>query len=137
MSDAHTRREAKAASDMEWMEAILRGPLGNSAIFEEWCAQAQAIRGWSRPTFKRRLKEFKARHPELEGGGWRGDPYSLPTEATGAMAMVERMGLAFQRRISKAKLGVEPGRSASLRFRDSGSQRSKDLTEQALRHLKE
>ena len=44
------------------------------------------IKGWSRPTFKRRLRGFKQRHPELTGARWRGDPYSLPTQPTAAMA---------------------------------------------------
>jgi hypothetical protein len=84
-------REAKADDDMEWMEAILRGPLRNSATHGEWRTQAHAIKGWSRATFKRRLKGFKKRHPELTGGKWQGDPYSLPIQPTGAMAMVEQM----------------------------------------------
>ena len=65
--------------------------LGNSAVFEEWCAQAHAIRGWSRATFKRRLQGFKKRRPELAGGRFTGDPYTLPVQPTEAMAMVERM----------------------------------------------
>jgi hypothetical protein len=130
MSDAHTRLEAKAASDMEWMEAILRGPLGNSATFEEWCAQVQAIRGWSRATFKRRLQVFKRWHPELGGGGWYGNPYSLPTEASGAMAMVERMA---QGRLASANVRM---RLSEPREWNPGSIRLR-LAEQALRQLKE
>jgi hypothetical protein len=86
---AGLRKEAKADDDMEWMEAILR--LGNSATHVEWRTQTHAIKGWSRPTFKRRLKSFKKRHPELAGGRWRGDPYSLSTQPTEAMA--ERVAL--------------------------------------------
>jgi hypothetical protein len=96
----------KAAADAEWMEAMLRGPLGNSAVFEEWCAQAHTIRGWSRATFKRRLQGFKKRRPELTGGRFRGDPYSLSTPSTGAMAMVERM--------ASLRSGLTPARLASL-----------------------
>jgi hypothetical protein len=128
MTDVRTRREAKAAADMEWMEAILRGSLGNSATHVEWRTQVQAIRGWSRATFKRRLREFKARHPELEGGEWRGDPYWLPIEATGAMAMIERMA------------GLTPGRFAYLASLQRTSlevpKGSLGLREQALRQLK-
>ena len=83
------RKKAKADDDTEWMEAILR--LGNSATHVEWRSQMRAIKGWSRPTFKRRLKSFKKRHPELMGGRWQGDPYSLSTQPTKAMA--ERVAL--------------------------------------------
>jgi hypothetical protein len=133
MTDAQTRREAKAASDMEWMEAILRGPLGNSAIFEEWCAQVKAIKGWSRATFKRRLREFKAARPELKGGRWTGDPYSLATQATAAMAIVERMASG---RLASANVRVElmKPRNEPTPEAHTGPRR---LTEQALRHLKE
>ena len=81
-----TVRKNKAAEEDRLMEAILRGPLGNSATHGEWRTQMHAIKGWSRPTFKRRLKGFKQRHPELTGARWRGDPYSLPTQPTAAMA---------------------------------------------------
>jgi len=40
----HAARKAKADDDMEWMEAILRGPLGNSATHVEWRTQMHAIR---------------------------------------------------------------------------------------------
>jgi hypothetical protein len=79
-------KKGKAAEEDRLMEATLRGPLGNSATHEEWRTQMHAIKGWSRPTFKRRLKGFKQRHPELTGARWRGDPYSLPTQPTAAMA---------------------------------------------------
>jgi hypothetical protein len=79
-------REGKAAEEDRLMEAGLRGPLGNSATYETWRSQMHAIKGWSRPTFKRRLKGFKQRHPELTGARWQGDPYSLPTPPTAAMA---------------------------------------------------
>jgi hypothetical protein len=83
------RKKAKADDDMEWMEAILR--LGNSATHVEWRTQMHAIKGWSRPTFKRRLRDFKKRHPELTGGRWQSDPYSLSTQP--AEAMAERVAL--------------------------------------------
>ena len=90
MSDDELKRamakKGKAAEEDRLMEATLRGPLGNSATHEVWCSQMHAIKGWSRPTFKRRLKGFKQRHPELTGARWRGDPYSLPTQPTAAMA---------------------------------------------------
>jgi hypothetical protein len=81
-----TVRKNKAAEEDRLMEAILRGPLGNSATHGEWRTQMHAIKGWSRPTFKRRLKGFKQRHPELTGARWQGDPYSLPTQPTAAIA---------------------------------------------------
>jgi hypothetical protein len=123
----------KAAADAEWMEAMLRGPLGNSAVFEEWCAQAHAIRGWSRATFKRRLQGFKKRRPELTGGRFQGDPYLLPTQPTGVMAIVERM-----------RTGPTPGRLTALqranlvesgREPEAGSA-GLSLIEQALHHAR-
>ena len=77
-------KKGKADDDMEWMEAVLR--LGDSPTHVEWRTQMHAIKGWSRATFKRRLKDFKRRYPELAGGRWWGDPYSLPTHPTAAMA---------------------------------------------------
>jgi hypothetical protein len=79
-------RKGKADEEDRLMEASLRGPLENSATYEKWFTQMRAIKGWSRPTFKRRLKGFKQRHPELTGARWQGDPYSLPTQPTAAMA---------------------------------------------------
>jgi hypothetical protein len=84
-----TAKKNKADDDMDWMEAVLR--LGDSQTHVEWRSQMHAIKGWSRPTFKRRLKSFKKRHPELAGGRWQGDPYSLLTQPTRAMA--ERVAL--------------------------------------------
>ena len=81
----HAARKAKADDDMEWMEAILRGPLGNSATHVEWRTQMHAIKGWARSTFSLKLGEFKKRHPELTGGRWQSDPYSLSTQPTAAM----------------------------------------------------
>jgi hypothetical protein len=90
MSDDEIKRamakKGKAAEEDRLMEATLRGPLGNSATHAEWRSQMRAIKGWSRPTFKRRLQGFKQRHPELTGARWWGDPYSLPTQPTAAMA---------------------------------------------------
>jgi hypothetical protein len=79
-------KKGKAAEEDRLMEATLRGPLGNSATYEAWFTQMHAIKGWSRPTFKRRLRGFKQRHPELTGARWQGDPDSLPTQPTEAMA---------------------------------------------------
>jgi hypothetical protein len=75
---------AKAADDQVWMEAVLR--LGNGATFEQWCAQMHAVKGWPRQTFKRRLAGFKQQRPDLAGGRWLGDPYTLPTSPTAAVA---------------------------------------------------
>jgi hypothetical protein len=107
---------AKTVDDMEWMEAILRGPLGNNARFKEWCAQAHAIRGWSRATFKRRLRVFKKRRPDLTGGRWVGDPYSLLTQSAGAMTMVERM--------TSLSAGLTSGRLAFLQREVLGERES-------------
>jgi hypothetical protein len=79
-----TAKKNKADDDMAWMEAVLR--LGDSPTHVEWRTQMHAIKGWSRATFKRRLKDFKRGYPELTGGRWWGDPYSLPTHPTAAMA---------------------------------------------------
>ena len=90
MSDDEIKRamakKGKAAEEDRLMEATLRGPLENSATHAEWRSQMRAIKGWSRATFKRRLQGFKQRHPELTGARWWGDPYSLPTQPTAAMA---------------------------------------------------
>jgi hypothetical protein len=97
--------------------------LGNSATFVEWLAQMHTIKGWSRPTFKRRLKGFKQRHPELTGARWQGDPYSLPTPPTAAMADLVaslRVWLSPSRPVSP----IEPTRIraqvGSAGFGDSG-----------------
>jgi hypothetical protein len=79
-------KEAKADAEMELMEAVLRGPLGNSGTNGRWRAQMEAVAGWSEATFNRMLTEFKRRHPELAGGQWQGDPYSLPTQPDEAVA---------------------------------------------------
>jgi hypothetical protein len=90
MSDDELKRaiakKGKAAEEDRLMEATLRGPLENSATHVAWRDAMYAIKRWSGPTFKRRLRGFKQRHPELTGARWRGDPYSLPTQPTAAMA---------------------------------------------------
>jgi hypothetical protein len=78
-------RKGKADEEDRLMEAILRGPLGNSATHAEWRTQMHAIKGWARSTFNLKLGEFKKRHPELTGGRWQSDPYSLSTQPTAAM----------------------------------------------------
>ena len=88
MSDreAWRRQQAKAAKadeDMEWMEAVLR--LRDSPTHVEWRTQMHAIKGWARSTFNLKLAAFKRRHPELTGGRWQSDPYSLSTQPTAAM----------------------------------------------------
>jgi hypothetical protein len=98
-----------------------------------------AIKGWSRPTFKRRLKGFKQRHPELTGVRWRGDPYSLPTQPTAAMAelvaslrtwLAPRAG-SFSAQEVKL-VGSEPGwgQTGSVGLRDL------DLIAKAKAHVK-
>ena len=44
-----------------------------------------AIKGWARSTFNLKLVEFKKRHPELAGGRWQSDPYSLSTQPAATM----------------------------------------------------
>jgi hypothetical protein len=135
--EAWRRQQAKAAKaeeDMEWMEAVLR--VGNNATYEAWYTQLRAIKGWSRPTFKRRLRSFKKWHPELTGGRWQGDPYSLPTPPTAAMT--ERVALLrtwltpSRHFISSQDVRlVEPGpirgQAGPARFREVGSARLRDL----------
>jgi hypothetical protein len=78
------------------MKDVLLG-LGNSATSTQWRNTIQSVtakdgrKGWSDATFDRRLKEFKKRHPELTGGRFQGDPYSLGVvQPTGATAEVLR-----------------------------------------------
>ena len=78
-------KKGKADEEDGLMEATLRGPLRNSAAHGEWLALMCAIKGWARSTFNLKLVEFKKRHPELAGGRWQSDPYSLPTPPTAAM----------------------------------------------------
>jgi hypothetical protein len=78
-------KKGKAAEEDRLMEASLRGPLRNSAAHGEWLALMCAIKGWARSTFNLKLAEFKRRHPELAGGRWQSDPYSLSTQPTAAM----------------------------------------------------
>jgi hypothetical protein len=89
MSDDELKRamakKGKAAEEDRLMEATLRGPLRNSAAHGEWLALMCAIKGWARSTFNLKLGEFKRRHPELTGGRWQSDPYSLSTQPTEAM----------------------------------------------------
>jgi hypothetical protein len=129
-------KRAKADDDIDWMEAILR--LGNSATHVEWRSQMHAIKGWSRPTFKRRLKGFKQRHPELMGGRWQGDPYSLPTQPTEAMA--ERVALLrawFNPRGTFASRTVRPVEPEPIRAQaGSAGLRDLDLITKARAHVK-
>ena len=78
-------KQGKAAEEDRLMEATLRGPLRNSATHGEWLTLMCAIKGWARSTFNLKLVEFKKRHPELVGGRWQSDPYSLSTQPTAAM----------------------------------------------------
>ena len=132
-------KKGKAAEEDRLMEATLRGPLENSATHAEWRSQMHAIKGWSRPTFKRRLKGFKQRHPELTGARWRGDPYSLPTQPTAAMAdLVASLRTWLSPRASsfsaqEVKLSpIEPGggHTGSVGLRDL------DLIAKARAHVK-
>jgi hypothetical protein len=140
MSDDELRRAAakrgKAAEEDRLMEASLRGPLENSATYATWFAQMHAIKGWSHPTFKRRLRGFKQRHPELVGGRWWGDPYSLPTQPTAVMAELVaslRVWLGPRARVFSATGPVEPGvvyQTGSAGLRDL------DLIAKAKAHIK-
>jgi hypothetical protein len=77
-------KKGKAAEEDRLMEAVLRG-LGNSATHGEWLTQMKAIKRWARSTFNVKLAAFKKQHPELTGGRWQSDPYSLSTQPTEAM----------------------------------------------------
>ena len=77
-------KKDKADAEDRLMEAALR-VMGNSATHGEWLAQMKTIKGWARSTFNAKLAEFKKRHPELTGGRWQSDPYSLSTQPTAAM----------------------------------------------------
>ena len=77
-------KKGKAAEEDRLMEAVLRG-MGNSSTHGEWLTLMKAIKGWARSTFNLKLGEFKKLHPELTGGRWRSDPYSLSTQPTEAM----------------------------------------------------
>jgi hypothetical protein len=99
MSDDEIKRamakQGKAAEEDRLMEATLRGPLRNSAAHGEWLALMCAIKGWARSTFNLKLAAFKKRHPELTGGRWQSDPYSLSTQPTAAMMeLVANINLA-------------------------------------------
>jgi hypothetical protein len=77
-------RKDKADEEDRLMEAVLRC-MGNSATHGAWLVQMKTIKGWARSTFNAKLVEFKKRHPELAGGRWQSDPYSLSTQPTAAM----------------------------------------------------
>ena len=77
-------KKGKAAEEDRLMEAVLRG-MGNSSTHGEWLTLMKAIKGWARSTFNLKLGEFKKLHPELTGGRWQSDPYSLSTQPTAAM----------------------------------------------------
>jgi hypothetical protein len=103
-------KRGKAAEDDRLMEATLRGPLENSATYEVWFVQMKAIKGWSRSTFKRRLKGFKQRHPELTGARWQDDPYSLPTQPSAAMA---DLVASLRTWLAPLSASFSPGRNVS------------------------
>jgi hypothetical protein len=142
MSDDEIKRaiakKGKAAEEDRLMEVVLRGPLENSATHVEWRTHVHAIKGWSRPTFKRRLQGFKKRHPELTGGRWWGDPYSLPTQPTAAMAewaaslraWLSSRGTFLSRTV---KLAAESGVETQI---GSGGLRDLDLITKARAHVK-
>jgi hypothetical protein len=79
-----TAKKGKADEEDRLMEAVLRG-MGNSAAHGVWLAQMKTIKRWARSTFNLKLAAFKKRHPELTGGRWQSDPYSLSTQPTAAM----------------------------------------------------
>ena len=77
-------REDRRDEEDELMEVGLR-VMGNGATSGEWRTWMREVAGWGNTTFDDRLKEFKRRHPELTGGRWQSDPYSLSTQPTAAM----------------------------------------------------
>ena len=121
MSDGELKRamakQGKAAEEDRLMEAALRGPLGNSATHVEWRTQMHAIKGWARSTFSLKLGEFKKRHPELTGGRWQSDPYSLSTQPTAAvMELVASFSLTRPdlNALRKPKVRSSPSQSDEL-----------------------
>jgi hypothetical protein len=121
MSDDELRRamakKGKAAEEDRLMEASLRGPLRNSAPHGEWLALMKMVKGWARSTFNLKLAEFKRRHPELIGGRWQSDPYSLSTQPTAAMMeLVASLSLNWPdlTPLRKAKVQSSPRQSDEL-----------------------
>jgi hypothetical protein len=132
-------KRGKAAEDDRLMEATLRGPLENSAPYGEWRAQMRAIKGWSDSSFKRRLRGFKQRHPELTGARWWGDPYSLPTAPTAAMAELVaslRTWLGPRARSFSHVNPIEPESEPGGGQTGSGRARDLDLIAKARAHVK-
>jgi hypothetical protein len=156
---------AKLDKDMELMETVLHS-MGNSATSTAWRTSLQSItskngkEGWSDATFKRKLKEFKERHPELTGGQSQGDPYSLGIQPI--VAVAERMrelgeaaptltptGLmvtpvkggepsepSLNEGSSRLKLGSEPGEPGSSQGRAEG-ENSPALTDECVRMMRQ
>jgi hypothetical protein len=83
-------RKDKADEEDRLMEAVLRGPLGNSTSSGAWRAWMREVAGWRSSKFDDKLREFKKRHPELKGCRWPFDPYWL--DAQPSEAMVELVG---------------------------------------------
>jgi hypothetical protein len=102
-------KKGKAAEEDRLMEAILRGPLRNSATHGEWLALMKMVKGWARSTFNLKLAAFKRRHPELTGGRWQSDPYSLSTQPTAAMMELVASFSLNQRNLAALKKSDRPG----------------------------
>jgi hypothetical protein len=55
------------------------------------CRDGKVVKkGWSDATFDRRLTEFKERYPNLKGGRWQNDPYSLGPQPGGVVVEFKR-----------------------------------------------
>jgi hypothetical protein len=101
-------KKDKADAEDRLMEAALR-VMGNSATHGEWLALMKTIKGWARSTFNAKLAEFKKRHPELTGGRWQSDPYSVSIQPTAAM-----MELVASLSLSLNQSGLTPVRKSDL-----------------------
>jgi hypothetical protein len=122
-------KRGKAAEEDRLMEATLRGQLGNSATHGKWLVQMKAIKGWARSTFNAKLAEFKKRHPELTGGRWQSDPYSLSTPPTAAM-MELMTSLSVSLKQSDLAPLRKPERSAEIQVSPSQSDELARLRQQ-------
>jgi hypothetical protein len=90
-NEGKCKRNGNGADDDDSLRVM-----GNSATHGEWLALMKTIKGWARSTFNAKLGEFKKRHPELTGGRWQSDPYSLSTQpAATMMELVASLSLSL------------------------------------------